>query len=66
MAQIGGAGMMRKTCYLCGERLKQDQLVEVTVIAPYVEIKSKVTYSIGKPIDAYPDTLRHHECESND
>lgn len=53
---------MLRTCYLCGLPLRTDELVELTVIAPYVELRSKVAYSIGKPVDAYPDTLRHHEC----
>jgi len=56
--------MSIRMCYLCGERLLTDQLVELTVIAPYLELKSKVAYSIGKPVDAYADTLRHHDCEN--
>ena len=51
---------------MCGEPLKADQLVELTVIAPWVSLKSKVAFSIGKPIDAYADTLRHHECYDNE
>jgi len=58
--------MSVRMCYLCGERLKTDDLVELTVIAHYQELKSKVAYSIGKPVDAYADTLRHHECPSGD
>ena len=57
---------MIKLCYMCGEPLKADQLVELTVIAPWVSLKSKVAFSIGKPIDAYSDTLRHHECYDNE
>lgn len=49
-------------CYLCGETFKLDQLVELTVIAPWKPLKSKIAYCIGTPKDAYPDTLRHHEC----
>jgi len=55
---------MTKTCYLCGEPFKPDELVEVTVIAPWVALKSRVAYSIGKPLDAYADTLRHNECSA--
>ncbi len=54
---------MTRQCYLCGELLKQDQLVELTVIAHFIELKSKVAYSISKPVDAYADTLRHNNCE---
>lgn len=54
---------MVKTCYLCGQRLKTDDLVELTVIAPFNELKSAVHFSIGRPIDAYASTLRHHNCE---
>lgn len=53
---------MTKACYVCGELLREGQLVELTVISHFHELKSKVAYSIGKPIDAYADTLRHHEC----
>lgn len=53
---------MVRACYICGRYLKTDDIVELTVIAPYLELKSKVVYSIGKPIDAYADTLRHHLC----
>lgn len=53
---------MRKACYICGEYFKESQLVEVTVIAPWHEIKSNVAYSLGKPVDAYNDTLRHNLC----
>lgn len=53
---------MLRTCYLCGEPLKTDELVELTVIAPFRELKSKVAFSIGAPQDAYASTLRHHEC----
>jgi hypothetical protein len=53
---------MTKPCYICGEYIREGQLVELTVIATFHELKSKVAYSIDKPIDAYADTLRHHEC----
>jgi hypothetical protein len=60
----GGSRIMAlKLCYVCGNPLREGQLVEVTVIAPYKELGSKVIFSIHKPIDAYPDTLRHHDCE---
>lgn len=57
---------MRKMCYICGEYFKQGELVEITVIAPWHEIKSTVAYSIGQPIDTYPDTLRHNKCSEGD
>jgi hypothetical protein len=57
---------MNKTCYLCGEEFEKDQLVELTVIAPWNPLRSNVTFSIGKPIDAYADTLRHHQCPNGD
>jgi hypothetical protein len=47
---------------MCGEPLKTDELVELTVIAPFRELKSKVNFCIGTPVDAYADTLRHHSC----
>lgn len=53
---------MTRTCYLCGENFIEGQLVELTVIAPWKPLKSKVAYSIGKPVDAYADTLRHNKC----
>lgn len=53
---------MMRTCYMCGEPLKTDELVELTVIAPFRELKSKVNFCIGTPVDAYADTLRHHSC----
>jgi len=53
---------MTKSCYICGEEFKDLELVEITVIAPWHEIRSDVAFSIGKPIDAYADTLRHHQC----
>lgn len=57
---------MRKECPKCGRMFKNNELVELTVIAPYKELKSEVVYSIGKPVDAYPETLVHHECFSGD
>lgn len=54
---------MTKTCYLCGQRLKTDELVELTVIAPFRELASTVHFSIGQPIDAYGDTLKHSNCD---
>jgi hypothetical protein len=53
---------MRKDCPLCGRPFQHGDLVEVTVIAPWIEIPSKISYAIGKPIDTYPDTLQHTEC----
>jgi hypothetical protein len=55
-----------RVCYLCGEGFMEGQLVELTVIAHWVPLKSKVAYSISKPVDAYADTLRHHTCPQND
>lgn len=54
---------MKKSCPICGLYYKEGELVSVVVIAPWHEIKSSVAYSIGKPVDTYPDTLKHHECE---
>ena len=54
---------MLKNCYLCGQRLKTEDIVELTVVAPYNELGSKVHFSIGKPIDAYAGTLRHANCD---
>lgn len=53
---------MNKTCYLCGEEFLEDELVELTVIAPFHKIKSKVNFSIGHPVEAYGDTMRHNLC----
>ena len=53
---------MTRNCYLCGQRLKTDDLVEVTVVAGFKELASKTAYCITKPIDAYANTLRHHDC----
>lgn len=53
---------MTKSCYLCGSMFKKDELIEVTIIARWKPLKSKVAYSIEKPIDAYADTLRHNKC----
>jgi hypothetical protein len=55
---------MTKTCYLCGQSLKTDELVELTVIAPFRELKSTVHFSVGLPVDAYGSTLRHHNCSN--
>lgn len=55
-----------KSCYLCGEGFEDGQLVELTVIAPWRKVKSKVAFCVGKPEDAYADTLRHHICPQND
>lgn len=57
---------MIRTCYLCGDEFKADELVELTVIAAWRPLRSKVTFCIGKPLDAYSDTLRHHKCPSGD
>ncbi len=54
---------MLKNCYLCGQRLKTEDIVELTVVAPFNELSSKVHFSIGKPIDAYANTLRHYNCD---
>lgn len=56
---------MTKACYICNRDIKDGELVELTVIAYFHELKSKVAYSIGKPVDAYADTLRHHDCNED-
>lgn len=40
--------------------------MELTIIAPWHPINSKVAFSIGKPVDSYPDTLKHNDCYDND
>lgn len=57
--------MALRTCYICGFPLRTDELVELTVIAPFRELKSKVAFCIGAPVDAYADTLRHHKCKED-
>lgn len=53
---------MRRYCPDCEQPILTGEFVELTVIAPYNELPSQVAYSIGTPIDALPDTLRHHKC----
>ena len=57
---------MDKACPRCGDGFKTGELVELVIIAPYQEIPSKVAFSIGKPIDSYPDSLQHHSCPSQE
>lgn len=59
-----GGVLMTKCCPRCDLPFKTDELVELTVIAPYKELKSKVTFSIGQPVDSYPESLIHHTCHS--
>lgn len=54
---------MIKTCYVCAARLKTDDIVELTVVAPFRELASKIHFSIGTPLDAYADTLKHSNCD---
>ena len=54
---------MTRNCYLCGQRLKTEDLVEVTVVAEFKELASKTAYCIAKPVDAYANTLRHWNCD---
>jgi len=54
---------MTRNCYLCGLRLKTEDIVEVTVVAGFKELASKTSYCITKPIDAYANTLRHWNCD---
>ncbi len=53
---------MNRECFICGDVFKDGEMVELTVIAPYHEIPSKTSFSIGKPVEAYLDTLRHNKC----
>jgi hypothetical protein len=53
---------MIKFCPVCDQQYRPGELVEVVVIAPWNPIKSTVAFSLGKPVDAYPDTLKHHDC----
>jgi len=54
---------MTKYCPRCNQRLLNGQLVELTVIAPYRQLPSNVAFSIGTPIDSYPESLVHHDCQ---
>lgn len=56
---------MKKSCPICGLYYKEGELVSVTVIAPWHEIRSSVTYSLGKPVDTVPHTLKHYECNND-
>ena len=53
---------MIRYCPVCDSPFLEGELVEVRVIAPWHEIPSTTSYSIGHPIDTYPETLRHHSC----
>jgi hypothetical protein len=57
---------MHKKCNLCGQYLRTGELVELTVIAPYHELRSNVTFSIGTPVDSYPESLRHNDCSGEE
>lgn len=54
---------MIKTCYLCNQRLRTGDLIEVTVVAVYRELGSKTACCIEQPVDAYANTLRHSNCD---
>lgn len=53
---------MVKFCPSCEQPFKNGELIELVIIAPWHEIKSVVNFSVGKPVDTYPDSLIHHEC----
>jgi hypothetical protein len=53
---------MLRLCAKCGVPLRTGDVVKLTVIAEYQELRSKVHYSISKPIDAEIDTLQHMDC----
>jgi len=57
---------LKRVCYICGEEFKDKEMVELTVIAPYNDIPSRIAFSIGKPVEAYLDTLRHNVCPDYD
>lgn len=53
---------MIKLCPVCDLPFREGELIEVMVVAPWHQIDSTVAYSIGTPLDTYPETLRHHSC----
>jgi hypothetical protein len=57
--------MMQK-CPVCHKVIRTGELVQLLVIAPYHELASSVTFSIGLPIDSDPSSLAHAECEEAD
>jgi hypothetical protein len=57
---------MTHHCYLCGQPLEDRDMIEVTVVAPYHKIASRIAFSIGKPVEAYVSTLRHNDCGDDD
>lgn len=56
---------MQRFCPLCEQRFKEGELVKLTILAEYKELKSKVHYSVGHPLDADPASLTHADCLAN-
>jgi len=53
---------MIKRCPKCDQIIKAGELVQLTVIAEFVDLRSKIHFAIDKPIDSLPETLEHDEC----
>lgn len=53
---------MTHNCPLCNKRIHDGELVKLTILAPYKELRSRVHYCVGQPLDADPDSLRHADC----
>lgn len=53
---------MTHICPLCDRRIQDGELVKLTILAPYKELKSRVHFCVGQPLDADPESLRHADC----
>ncbi len=54
--------MSDQYCYLCSQILKDEEIIECTVVAEYMKIPSRIAFKLGKPMEVYLDTLRHNKC----
>lgn len=53
---------MKRICPNCDRPFRSGELVTLKILAPYVELKSKVIYSVGQPLDADAESLQHADC----
>ncbi len=53
---------MNRMCPVCDQNFKSGDMIEVMVVAEWIQIPSEKAYKIGKPVEAYVHTLRHHDC----
>lgn len=56
---------MNRTCPVCDQLFRSGDIIEVMVVAEWVQIPSARAYKIGPPIEAYVHTLRHSDCFSD-